>query len=128
VRIPLSISNYYEDKIIDHMLRAQAFTPPATVYLALNTADPGETGASEATGGSYARQSITLSASSGGATSNSVAIDFEGMPAITVTHASLWDASSGGNCLWSGALTASKTLNAGDTFRVPVGDLDITID
>jgi hypothetical protein len=42
----MAISNYLEDKIIDHMLRNQAFSPPTTVYASLHTGDPGETGAS----------------------------------------------------------------------------------
>jgi hypothetical protein len=41
----MSMSNYLEDKVIDHMLRNQAFTPPTTVYASLHTSDPGETGA-----------------------------------------------------------------------------------
>ena len=34
-------SNYYLETIIDHMLRGAAFTPPATVYVALFSADTG---------------------------------------------------------------------------------------
>lgn len=123
----MSISNYLEDKIIDHLLRNQAFSPPATLYASLHTADPGETGANEVTGGSYARQTITLSAASSGTTSNSGAISFTGMPACTVTHAALWDASTAGNCLWTGTAT-NKTLGAGDTYQVAAGDWDITVD
>ena len=33
-------SDFMENKIIDHMLRNQAYTPPATVYVALYTDDP----------------------------------------------------------------------------------------
>lgn len=124
----MSISNYLENIIIDHILRNQAFTPPTGVYVGLNTADPGETGANEVTGGSYVRQAVTLSAASGGATANSGALNFTLMPAATVTHLTLWDAETAGNNLWGGALTASKTTNAGDTFQIPVGDLDVSVD
>lgn len=34
------LSNYLENKLIDHVLRNTAYTPPATVYLALYTTDP----------------------------------------------------------------------------------------
>lgn len=124
----MSISDYYENKILDHMLRAQAFTPPATVYVSLHTADPGETGASEVTGGSYAREAVTFAAASGGTVASSADLTFASMPAATITHTALWDASSAGNCLWTGALSASKTLQAGDTFQILSGNLTVSVD
>jgi hypothetical protein len=124
----MSISDYYENKILDHMLRGTAFTPPSTVYVSLHTADPGETGANELTGGGYSRKPVTFNAPSGGSMTNSADIDFPNMPAATITHVALWDAASAGNCLWTGALTAPKTTNAGDTFRIPAGQLTVSLD
>jgi hypothetical protein len=124
----MSISDYYENKILDHMLRGTAFTPPSTVYVSLHTADPGETGANELTGGGYSRKPVTFNAPSGGSMTNSADIDFPNMPAATITHVGLWDAASAGNFLWGGALTASKTTNAGDTFRIPAGQLTVSLD
>jgi len=45
-----------------------------------------------------------------------------------VTHVGVYDASSGGNLLAYAALTSSKTIETGDVFRVPAGDLDISLD
>jgi hypothetical protein len=99
------------------------------VYVSLHTADPGETGASEVTGGSYGRQGPeTFSAAAAGASDNDTQIDFTNMPAATVTHVGLWDASTAGNFLWGGSLTTSKSLNAGDTFRIAAGDLDVSLE
>lgn len=123
----MAFSTYLAGKIIDHLLRNQAFTPPATVYVSLHTGDPGSTGASEATGGSYARQSVSLDAASNKASQNGGALSFTGMSAATITHVGLWDASANGNFLIGGALTAQKTTNAGDTFQFPVGDLDVAL-
>jgi hypothetical protein len=124
-------SNYLEDKIIDHMLRNQAFTPPSTLYLALYTDDPtdADTG-TEVSGGSYARQAVTLSAASGGASSNSADITFPQATANwgTITHVGIRDAATGGNLLMHSALDESKTINNGDTFKVNAGDLDIAVD
>jgi hypothetical protein len=39
---------------------------------------------------------------------------------------SFWDASSTGNFLWSAALTASKTINTGDTLNISSASLTIT--
>jgi hypothetical protein len=124
----MSISDYYENKILDHMLRGTAFTPPSTVYVSLHTADPGETGTNELTGGGYSRKPVTFNAPSEGSMTNSADIDFPNMPAATITHVGLWDAASAGNCLWTGALPAPKTTNAGDTFRIPAGQLTVSLD
>jgi hypothetical protein len=123
----VALSNYLENALINVTLRNTAYTAPATVYVSLHTADSAETGASEVTGGSYARQAAAFSAPSNGATSNTGAITFTSMPAVTVTHVGIWDASTAGNLLYAGALTASKTLNSGDTFTIPVGDLDVAL-
>lgn len=138
-----AMSDFLENKILDFLFRAQALgitggtaaagTGPATLYYALLTATPSDTGGgTEVTGGSYARVSVTSSltsyagtqaaasttASSGnsGTTSNNAAITF---PAPTanwgvVTSFGVYDASTAGNLLFWGALTTSKTINNGD--------------
>ena len=126
-----SFSDYYENKIIDHMLRNQAFTPPSTLYVALYTVSPSDSGGgTEMSGGSYARQAVTFTAASGGATSNSADITFPQATADwgTIVAVGIFDSSSGGNLLAWGTLTASKTVNNGDQFKILAGDLDITVD
>jgi hypothetical protein len=79
----------------------------ATLYASLHNGNPGITGANEVAGGSYARQAVTLGTPSSSAVSNSAALNFTGMPAVTtpgLTHVGLWDASSAGNFLWAGTL------------------------
>lgn len=123
-----AISDYLENALINEVLRNVGYTPAATVYLALfTTATTDAGGGTEATGGSYARQAITFSAASGGATSNSGAVSFTNMPAVTITHAAIMDASTSGNMLFHGALTASKTVGAGDTLTFAVGDIDVSL-
>ena len=123
----MSISDYLENKILDKVLSNTDFTV-TTVYVSLHTADPGETGGNEVSGGSYARQSAAFGSASAGTASNSATLSFTDMPAATITHVGLWDASTAGNFLWGGALTASKTTNAGDTFQIAAGDLDVSLD
>lgn len=126
----MSLSNYLEEKLLNHTFGGTTFTQPSAVYCSLHTADPGETGASEATGGSYARQAITFAAASnpGGTKASSADLVFTSMPAATITHVGVWDASTSGNFLVGGALAASKTLNAGDTFRITSGNLTVSLD
>lgn len=123
-------TDFMENKIIDHMLRNQSYTPPTTVYVALFTSATDDTGGgTEVSGGSYARQAVTLSAASGGASSNSADITFPQATADwgTITHLALYDAATGGNMLMHTPLDASKTVNNGDTFKINSGDLDVTV-
>lgn len=125
-----AFSNYLENKILLHVLAATAYSSPTTVYLGLHTADPTDAGTgTEVSGGSYARQSFA-STISGNAASNTSAIEFPTATASwgTVGWVAVWDNLTGGNLLFHGALTSSKTIASGDVFRIPAGDLDITLD
>lgn len=124
-----NLTNYLENKLLDHFLGTTAYTMPSPVYVALFTAAPGDAGGgTEVTGGSYARQTAAFTAASSGATSNSANIDFTGMPAATTVAIAIFDASTSGNMLVHGTLTTNKQTDAGDTLRIATGDLDISID
>ena len=128
----MSFSNYLETQVLDHVFGASAYTAPGTLYLALHTANPDEdaSGAEVSTSGTaYARQTVAFT-TSGNTTSNTAAVEYSTATANfgTVTHVAVWDASTGGNMLAYAALTSSKTIETGDVFRVPAGDLDITLD
>ena len=124
-------TDYLENKIIDHMLRNQAYTPAGTVYVALFTSATTDAGGgTEVSGGAYARQDVGLSAASAGASSNAGTITFPTATAGwgTVTHIALMDALTLGSMLMHSTLDASKVVNNGDTFKINAGDLDITVD
>lgn len=124
-----NLSDYLENKLIDHFLGTATYTKPTSVYVALYSVAPTDSGGgTQLTGGSYARQLATFSASSSGATSNSSNIDFTGMPAATTVAIGIFDAITSGNLLLWGTLTTNKTTDAGDTLRIATGDLDISID
>jgi hypothetical protein len=124
-----NLSNYLENKLIDHFLGTTTFTKPSAVYVALFTVTPNDAGGgTEVSGGSYARQTATFTAASSGATSNDSNIDFVNMPAATTVAIGIFDNLTTGNLLLWGTLTANKTTDAGDTLRIATGDLDISID
>ena len=128
----MSFSNYLETKVLDHVFGATAYTAPSTLYLALHTANPDEDGSGtevSTSGTAYARATVAFT-TSGNTTSNTAAVEYSTATANfgTVTHVAVWDASTGGNMLAYAALTSSKTIETGDVFRVPAGDLDITLD
>ena len=124
-----NLSDYLENKLLDHFLGTTSYTMPATVYVGLYTVAPTDAGGgTQVTGGSYARQTAAFAAASSGATSNSANIDFAGMPAATTVAIGVFDALTAGNLLLWGTLTTNKTTDAGDTLRIATGDLDISID
>lgn len=132
----MSKSAYLEDEILDHVLGGADYTRPATVYIALFTTAPSEpdgTGGTEVTGNNYSRVSVTnnatnFPAASGGSKSNGNVITFPsatGGDWGTIVAFGIYDASSGGNLLYFGTLTTSKSVQDGDTARFPVGDLTL---
>lgn len=125
----MSMSNYLENELLDHVFGVGAFSQPSGVYVKLHTGDPGEDGTANAAT-ETTRQAATFgSAASGGTISNTAQIQWTSLAATeTLTHISLWDASTGGNCLWTGALSSSVNVNSGGTFTIAIGDLDITLD
>jgi len=126
----MSFSNYLETELLDHVFANAAYTSPTTVYVGLFTSNPDEDGSgTEVSGGSYARQSGSFTVSGNTATTNA-AIEFPTATASwgTITHIGKYDASTAGNLLAYAALTASKAIASGDVFRIPSGDIDITLD
>lgn len=141
-----ALSDYLENKILDHVLRGTAYTAPGTTYVGLLTSAPSDAGGgTEVTGGSYARvgvasgsvgwtntQASGTGASTGtdGTIENAAAINYPTPSAGwgTVTHFGVYDAASAGNLLFYAALTASKTINSGDTVSFAAGALSLQID
>lgn len=128
-------STYLAQKLIDHVLRGASYTAPANAYLSLHTADPTDdnvtsTEINSATATWYGRKQVTgwsAAVGTGTSTTNSNQLSFSAVTgsAVTVTHWGLYDASTSGNLLCSGALTTSKVLNVDDVFVVNAGDLSL---
>jgi len=126
----MSFSNYLETEVLDHVFGGNAYTAPGTLYLALFTTDNTDSGGgTEVSGGAYARQTIAFTVS-GNTASNSADVEFPTATANygTVVAVAVMDASTGGNQLAYAGLSSDKTIETGDVFRVPAGDLDITLD
>lgn len=91
-----------------------------TPYAKLHVGDPGSAGANNAAAGDTTRKAITQAAASGGsiALSSNVGPWTNGGTSETLTHISVWDASTSGNFLYSGALMASQAWASGNTFTL----------
>ena len=123
----MSISNFAENAILDAIFNNSALQKSAR-YVKLHTGDPGEAGTNNAAG-ETTRKSVTGAAASGGTfTSVNDLIWTNVSTSETYSHISIWDDPTAGNCLWTGALTASKAVNAGDTFTIPTGSLTVSVD
>lgn len=107
-------------------------------YVALHTADPGDAGnqsTSEVSYTGYARVSVARSAGgftvSGAQVSNTATVQFGECTAgsATATHFSVGLLSSGaGDILYSGSLSASRSISAGITPLFNAGALQGTVD
>lgn len=129
-----SFSNYWENLILDRLFNKAALAE-VTIWVGLSTQDPSESGANlaEPTVASYGRQdtsAATWTAASDGALDNAVAIEFTTAAQSwgTLTHFAGFDASTGGNMLFYGQLTASRDITTNDSARFAVGALDVALD
>lgn len=114
-----SISDYLENKLLDHVTGVAAYTPPATVYVGLSTADPQDDGSglAEPSGNNYGRKAVTLGAAASRQVKNSALITFNQASGAwgTVSHYGIFDAETGGNMMAHGSLSESKQVVAGNT-------------
>lgn len=125
----MPISNYLSEKLIRHTIDNVTYTSPATVYLALYTVmpDADNTGGTEVTGGSYAREALSFGLPSGGIAYNDTSITFTGMPACTIVGAGVLDASTSGNLLFFSSFSAPQLIAAGLEVTVAIGDIAVVI-
>jgi hypothetical protein len=135
-------SNFLEAKILDHVLGkgTRSYTSPSAIYLALFK-ENGSTLANLEAGTltdeistsstAYGRQAVTFSAASspGGTAATSGTVSWTTATADwgTVTAVAVMDASTSGNVLFYGNLTASKTIASGDTFQISSTNLTVSL-
>lgn len=127
-----ALSDYSEKLLLDWLMTNGSATRPTNWYVALYTAAPNDAGGgTEVSGNGYSRQSVTFAAATSGAgtTSNTGDVVFTAAGGSwgTITHIGIFDASTAGNLLWHGALTASKTVADGDTLQFSTGNIDLTL-
>ena len=133
-------SNYLENKILDHVLTATAYTQPSR-FLALftgtasTTKDNLEAGTLtnevSTSGTAYARQAVTFAAASSGTSATNATVTF---PAATASFGTITciavmdsDVEGSGNVLFYGEVTTPKAIDSGDTFQVSSGNLTISL-
>ena len=136
----MSKGNTTENDVLLKIFQATELSWDANtdLYVALHTGDPGEGGSqttSECAYGSYARQAVARDATGwdvvGNTASNDDLIQFPeaSSGSETVSHVSIGTASSGaGQILYSGALSASRSVSTGIQPQFAIAALTITED
>lgn len=100
----------------------------AGCYVKLHTADPGSAGTTAAAAGDTTRKQATMAAASGGSKAmTSMASSWSnGGTSETLSHISLWSASSAGTFKGSAALTSSQAWASGNTFSLTSLSIAVT--
>jgi len=134
----MSLFDYLELKVLDHIVGKNAFTMPDDVYVGLSSTTPADdaTNVTEPSAGSYARVQMAdtdWNSAAAGAITNATDVEFptataDWLAGADLTYAVLYDAASGGNPLGYGALSVAKPVLNGDTPKIVAGNLTITLD
>ena len=133
----MSLSDSMETKVLKWLFKldadeANSSLRPTAWYVALAKTDPDDsTLRTEVTGCVYVRQAATFTVSGNNA-SNTSDIEFPEATADygTVQAIMIMPASTGGSAsdmIVHAQLTVDKSISTDDIFRMPAGDLDITI-
>ena len=123
-------SRYLQREVLDHVFKVGAYTVPTNIYVALFTA------AAECSGTDYARELCNswdaATDADPSVVDNTSIIDFGTAGSGgwgELTRFAIYDAITDGNLLTDiTALTAAKTVNAGDPVTFAAGALQVTLD
>ena len=127
-----ALSDVSEKLVLDWLMTTGSATRPTAWYVALYTGAPSDSGGgTEVSGSGYARKTVTFDAAAtpGGTTQNSGDVSWTASGATfgTVVAIGIHTAVSGGDLLWHGNMTASKTIADGDTLEFSAGNIDLTL-
>lgn len=118
------------NKWLDTLSNTSYASGSATLFAKLHTGDPGASGATAASQFTT-RASMSWSAAASGskAITGTPSWTIASLSAPTVesiTHISVWDASSAGNFLYSFILTAAKSIQNGDVVNLTSHSFSLT--
>jgi hypothetical protein len=128
-----NLSNYAENKVLDHLFKNTSYTSPTAYIGYFNNLITDDSVPTEVTGNGYGRVEISskMGSAASGTITNTSAITFpaaSGGDHGVITDIAIFDASTSGNMIAYGALTTSKTISDGDQLNIAIGNLSISID
>lgn len=127
-----TISDYLENKLLDHVLKVAEYTVPTNIYVALSTADPEDDGSglAEPSGNGYVRVVCNVwNEAVSRAIANTDVVVFPETPEDwgEITHFALFDAITEGNMLAHGSLAVSEVIEERKIASFVAGDIDIAL-
>lgn len=129
-----ALTDFGESLAIRYLFDDVGVSRPPAWFVALHTADPTETGSTgevSTTANGYSRVAATFTEDTNGLVDNDALLTFgpnTGTAWGTITHISVWDAVTSGNCLVKGALSSSVAIAVNDSLTIAAGALDISLD
>lgn len=107
------------------VFNAGTYTGDAALYVQLHIGDPGTAGTANVAANSTRKQITFASAAAGSVASNNAPAWTSVPAAETYAYISIWSATTGGSCRWSGPLNASQAVNAGDNYTLNSGAVTV---
>ena len=124
------LTSFAKALALNWLFRSAAVTRPAEIWMALHRMPPGDLGSSgELTSDGGARRKLAFTAPANGVAPCGDAIIFGPATAAwpRLTHYSLWDAPSAGNCLMTGALKTHYDVLSGGRLNFAAGDILVKV-
>lgn len=130
----MAITYYSGNRVLDLNFGQTAYTVPTTYYFGLSTTtiQIDGTGATEPSGGAYARVALTNNKTNWGVAANasltnSTAVQFPESTSSwgTITYVGMWDAASAGNIWWFDVLTPARTVASATTVLFAIGAITV---
>lgn len=124
------------NEILDSEFGNTSYSVDTTLYVGLSTTpiSADGTGATEPSGGAYARVSVANNKTnwdnaSSGALSNLTSVQFTESTASwgTITHVFIADSLTGGNVLYYAALDSSRNVTSDTTVLFAPGGIDVSL-
>lgn len=128
----MSMTNYLENKILNHIANNEAYVQPSELYVGLLTnLTNGEEGtATEVTGAGYERVRVSLGQAENGIIKNDTDVEFavaqESWGAINAV--AIYDAVTGGNMLFHTNLSSSQQVGKNNQILFKSEKIEITLD
>jgi hypothetical protein len=121
----VGISVTLANALLNAVFRSTPYAEPDAVYAKLHIGDPGAAGTTNAAGNTTRQQIVCGVDAASGTISNTAVVTWTNVnTAEDYTHITIWDSATAGTFVASGTITANPVL-VGDTFTLPIGDLDI---
>lgn len=121
----VGMSPYLANLVFNAIGNATPFSI-ATPYIKLHLDDPGAAGTASPAGNTT-RKLISFAVAASGLMTNDADVIWTAVAGTEdYSHYSVFDASSGGNFLWSGLLDAAAVAT-GTNFLIPAGAIDLAI-